>query len=207
LWPTVTIHRNGLMGYTLASGLPCVGSRCKNRSSCSFYLCTQCNSLFTNDTNHSKLPDLCGYWQSVTRSICLLSYYQKLSLELCVHSQRCFPCWKLATKQLLVIFWFVQILRRIPSFPSLQVLLSAPKLTSTQRKVHPRFRVWFRLVVAVATGDTHSARHNTSPGVALPTPSRSVDPLHASFGFLCIDTSEICVRLLIPQQEPTSQGK
>jgi hypothetical protein len=44
-------------------------------------------------------------------------------------------------------------------------------------------------------------RHNTSPGVALPTPSHSVDPLRASSGSLCIDTSEICVHHLNPQLE------
>jgi hypothetical protein len=51
-------------------------------------------------------------------------------------------------------------------------------------------------------GEAHSARHNASPGVALPTPSRSVDPLRASSGFLVIDTSEICVHHLNPQLEP-----
>jgi hypothetical protein len=56
-------------------------------------------------------------------------------------------------------------------------------------------------------GDAHSAQHNTSPGVALPTPSRSVDPLHASSGFLCIETSEISVHLLNPQLEPAYPGK
>ena len=48
-------------------------------------------------------------------------------------------------------------------------------------------------------GDAHSVCHNTSPGVALPTPSRFVKPLHASSGFLWIDTSEICVRQLNPE--------
>ena len=50
-------------------------------------------------------------------------------------------------------------------------------------------------------------RYNTSLGVALPTPSRSVDPLHAISGFLCIDTSEICVHLLYPQLETSYWGK
>ena len=56
-------------------------------------------------------------------------------------------------------------------------------------------------------GDAHSARHNTSLGVALPTPSRSVNPLRASCGFQCIDTSEICVHHLNPQLEPEKPGK
>jgi len=30
--------------------------------------------LFTNYTHHSKSPDLCGYWQSIARSVCRLSY-------------------------------------------------------------------------------------------------------------------------------------
>jgi len=30
--------------------------------------------LFTNYTHHSKSPDLCGYWQSIARSVRLLSY-------------------------------------------------------------------------------------------------------------------------------------
>jgi len=51
-------------------------------------------------------------------------------------------------------------------------------------------------------GDAHSARYNTSPDVALPTPSRSVDPLRASSGVPCINTSEKCVHLLNPQLEP-----
>jgi len=63
-WPIVTIRRNGFIGNALASGLQCDGWRCEN-----------CNSLFTNYTHHSKLPDLCGYWQSISRSVRLLSYY------------------------------------------------------------------------------------------------------------------------------------
>jgi len=38
LWPTVTIRRNGFIGYTLASRLPCNEWRCKNVSSRSFYI-------------------------------------------------------------------------------------------------------------------------------------------------------------------------
>ena len=63
------------------------------------------------------------------------------------------------------------------------------------------------IVVAVATGDTDSAHHNISLGVALHTPSRSVNPLRANSGFLCISTSEICVQLLNPQHEPKYHGK
>jgi len=100
------------------------------------------------------------------------------------------------------LFSLVQISRRDPSYQSYQVLWWAPELTSTQRKLHPRSGVWFWIVIAVATGDAHSAHHNTSPGIALPTPSRSVDPLHASSRFLCIDTSVICLHLLNPQLEP-----
>jgi hypothetical protein len=51
-------------------------------------------------------------------------------------------------------------------------------------------------------GDAHLARQNTSPGVALPTPSHLVNPLCASSGFLCIDISEVCVHYLNPQLEP-----
>ena len=52
----------------------CEGWRCKNLSSRSFYLRAKCNSLFTKYTHHSKWPDLCGYWQSIARSVHLLSY-------------------------------------------------------------------------------------------------------------------------------------
>jgi len=78
LWrwrPTVTIRRNVFIGHALASELQCDGWHCKNLSSHSFYLRAKCISLFTNYTHHSKLPDLCGYWQSITRSVRLLSYY------------------------------------------------------------------------------------------------------------------------------------
>ena len=78
LWrqrPTVTIRRNGFIGHTLASGLQCDGWHCVNLSSRSFYLRAKCNSLCPNYTHHSKSPDLCGYWQSITRSVHLLSCY------------------------------------------------------------------------------------------------------------------------------------
>jgi len=50
LWQTVTMGRNGFIGYALGSGLQCDGWRCENLSSRSFYLCAKCNSLFTSDT-------------------------------------------------------------------------------------------------------------------------------------------------------------
>jgi hypothetical protein len=50
--------------------------------------------------------------------------------------------------------------------------------------------------------DADSVRHNTSPGVALPIPSRSVDSLRASSGLLCIDKFEMCVHHLNPQLGP-----
>jgi len=75
LWPTVTIRRNGFIGYALASWLQCDRWRCENLSSHSFYLRAKCNSLSTNYTHHCKLPDLWGYWQSIAHCICLLSYY------------------------------------------------------------------------------------------------------------------------------------
>jgi len=107
--------------------------------------------------------------------------------------QICFPCWKLRKQRLPVLFSLVKILRWDPSYQSFQVLWWAPGLTSTQRKLHPRLGVWLSIVIAVATGDSHSVCHNTSPGIALPTPSRSIDPLCASSGFLCIDPSGIWV--------------
>jgi len=99
-------------------------------------------------------------------------------------------------------FSHVQIWRRDPSYPRFQVLWWAPGRTSPQEKLHSRLGAWFWTVIAVAMGDAHSARHNTSLGIALPTPSHHVNPLHAGSGFLCIDTSEICVHLLNPQLEP-----
>jgi hypothetical protein len=55
--------------------------------------------------------------------------------------------------------------------------------------------------------EAHLAGHNTSPGVGLPTPSRSVYLLCASSIFLCIDISEICVHPLNPQLEPYDHRK
>ena len=55
--------------------------------------------------------------------------------------------------------------------------------------------------------DNHSAHHIISLGVALPTPSGSVSPLHASSGFLSIDKSGICIHLQNPQLEPQYHGK
>jgi len=75
LWPPVTIRQNGCIGYTLGLGLQCDGWFWQNLSSRSFYLCATCHSLFTIYTHHSKSPDLCGYWQSIARSIRLLYYY------------------------------------------------------------------------------------------------------------------------------------
>jgi len=74
LWPTVTIRRNGFIGYMLALGLQCHGSCCENLSLHSFYLRTKCNSIFTDYTHHSKSPDLCGYWESISRSFRLPSH-------------------------------------------------------------------------------------------------------------------------------------
>jgi hypothetical protein len=56
-------------------------------------------------------------------------------------------------------------------------------------------------------GDAHSARHNTTFGVAFPTTCPSVDSLHASSGFLSIDTSVICVHHLKPYLELYYHGE
>jgi len=93
----------------------------------------KCNSLFTYHTHHSKSPDLCGYWQSIANSFHLPFYYYLLSSELCERSEQCFPRWKHATQQLLVLFSEVQISGRDPSYQSFQRLWWAPGLTSTQR--------------------------------------------------------------------------
>jgi hypothetical protein len=61
LWPTVTVHRNGFIGYALASGLQCDWGRCEYLFSRSIYMCATCNSLLTKYTHHSKSPNLCGY--------------------------------------------------------------------------------------------------------------------------------------------------
>ena len=56
-------------------------------------------------------------------------------------------------------------------------------------------------------GDDHSAHHNASLAVALPTPWHSVCPLCPSSGFLFINASEICIHLLNSQLEPEYHGK
>ena len=45
LWLTVTIRRNGFIGYALASGLQRDGCRCENLPSRSFYL--RANAIFS----------------------------------------------------------------------------------------------------------------------------------------------------------------
>ena len=188
--------------FTNYTGLQGDGWRCENLSSHSFYLPAKCNSLFTNYTHHSKSPDLCGNWQSIARSVRLLSCYLQISLEIRSHSRQCFPRWNLAKQRLPVLFSHEQNSRQDPSYLSFPVLWWAPGLTITQRKLHPRFGAWFWIVIAVATRDAYSARHNTSLGFTLPTPSRSVDPHCTSSGFLCIDTFEMCVPLPHTQLEP-----
>jgi len=106
---------------------------------------------------------------------------------------RMFPTLKTCNATATGAFSPVQISRRDPSYPSFQVLWWAPGLSSIQWNLHPRLGVWLWIVVSAATRDAHSVHHNTSTCVALPTPRRSVDPLHTSSGFLFIDTSEICV--------------
>jgi hypothetical protein len=144
LWPTVTIRQNVIIGYMLAVELQCNGWHCEDPSSRSFYLHAKCNALFTKYTHHSKLPDLCGYWQSIARSVCLLCYYMKLSLELRVRSQQCFPCWWLTKQWLPVCFSLVDISRLDPSYQSFHVLWWVPGLTSTQRKLDPNEEVDFK---------------------------------------------------------------
>jgi hypothetical protein len=100
----------------------------------------------------------------------------------------------------------VKMLRQNPRYPSVQVLWAAPGLSTTQRKVHHCLVASFPIVVEVGTRDAHSARRNTSPGVASPTPCCSVHPILATSGFLCIDTSEIYVHILNPQLEPLYHG-
>jgi len=106
-----------------------------------------------------------------------------------------------------VLFSVVQISRRDPSYLSFHVLGWAPGLTRTQQKLHPCSGAWFWIVVAVPSWDNHSVHHNISLGGSIPTPSGSVGPLRASFGFLCIDKSEICIHLLNPPLEPSYHGK
>ena len=164
------------------------------------------NSLCTDYTYHSKSPDICGYWQFIACSSCLLSYNLMLSLELGSCSRQCFPYWKLDKLRLPVDFSHVQISRQDPSYPSFQVLWCMPGLTRTQQKLDPRFWAWWWIVLAVSTGDTHSALHNTSLGVMVRLPSHFVEPLCTSFGFQCIDISQICVHLLNPELEPWWHG-
>jgi len=75
LGPIMTIHRKKLIGYAHASGLQCDGWCCETLALRSFYQQPQCKSLFPNYIHHSESPDLCGYSQSITCSVCLLSYY------------------------------------------------------------------------------------------------------------------------------------
>jgi len=88
---------------------------------------------------------------------------------------------------------------KLPEFSGIVVSVRANQYST---KAPSSYWTLIYIVIAVTTGDTHSACHNTSPGIALPTPSRSVDPLHASTGFLCIGTSEICVHHVNSQLEP-----
>jgi hypothetical protein len=103
-------------------------------------------------------------------------------------------------------FSLLQLSRRDPSYPSFQVVWLAPGLISTQRKLHPCYRAWFWMVIAVTMADVHSACYNCSPDIVLPTPSHSIDPLRASPCFLFIDTSEICTHHLNPQLKPYYQS-
>jgi len=111
-----------------------------------------------------------------------------------MRSLQYFPHCKVSKQWLPVLFSLEQISRQDQSYSSLRVLWWAPRLTSTQQKLHPCLGDWFWKVLAVATGDAYSAIHNTSPGVAFPIPSHFVDPLCGSSSFLCIHTPEICVR-------------
>jgi len=61
--------------FTTYTGLKGDGWRWEYLSSRSFYQRAKCHSLFTNYTHHSTSLDLCGYWQSIVRSVRLLSYY------------------------------------------------------------------------------------------------------------------------------------
>ena len=124
-----------------------------------------------------------------------------------MHSWQFYTQWKLAKQQLPVLFSPVQISRWDPSYPGFQILWWVPVLTSTQWKLHPRSGDGFWIVAAVATGETHSERHNTSLGIAIPTPSHYVGPIHPSCSFLCIDKSAICIHHLNPQHKPDYHGK
>jgi hypothetical protein len=79
LWhwrPTVTIPQNEFIRHAVQSGLQFDGWPCENLSLHSFYLHTIGTSIFINYTHHFKLPDLCGYWESIPCSVRHLSYYQ-----------------------------------------------------------------------------------------------------------------------------------
>ena len=104
-------------------------------------------------------------------------------------------------------FSLVQISRRDTSYSSCPVFWLAPNITSTQRNLNPRFGAWFWIIITVGKRDAHSAHHNTCPGVALSTRSRSIVPLCAKSGILCINKSEICIHLLNPQLAPSYYGK
>jgi len=56
-------------------------------------------------------------------------------------------------------------------------------------------------------GNNNSVHHSTSLGIALPTPSRPIGPLHSTSGIQCIDKSEVYVHLLKCQLEPEYHGK
>lgn len=74
LWPTVPIRQNGIIEYVRASGLQWDGWSSQYHSLHSFYPSSKCNSLFTKYTHHFMWPDLCGYGQSIARSVHLLPY-------------------------------------------------------------------------------------------------------------------------------------
>jgi hypothetical protein len=76
LWQTVTPCPNGLTEYELASWIQSNGWGCKNHFSRSVYQHAQCNSLFPNHSQYSKLPDLGAYWHSFTRLVYLLYCYR-----------------------------------------------------------------------------------------------------------------------------------
>jgi len=147
----------------------------------------------------------------VARSVCpfaihrlfrLSTVIQLVAISQITYAQpTMFPMLKSCKERLLVLFSLVQISRRDPSHPRFKVLWWAPGLTMTQRKLHPYVGDSYLIVVAVATENVYSARHNTSQGIGLLTPSCLVNPLNAISGFLCIDTSQICVHHLNPRLE------
>jgi len=88
---------------------------------------------------------------------------------------------------------------KLPEFSGTVVSARANQYSTKAPTV---FRSWYLIVIAVATGNDHSAHHYTLRGVALPTPSRSIGPFSASYGFLGIDKSEKCIHFLNRQLEP-----